>query len=80
MNTLLEVIRTISPWGFLALCLGSYFSGMLLALLVRFIKRTSWERTPLLLRLAYQLLRAFREYVTAAPVGDDLRLPVISRA
>ena len=70
-----EILRWTTLLLFLDLCILSYFSGMLLARVVHAIQRRSWERASVGLRLAYRFLRAFREYVTAAPVEDDLVLP-----
>lgn len=75
MNMLLHILSLASPWAFLVLCVFSYFSGMLLALMVRAIKRVSWERAPWLLKLGYQVVRAFREYVTKVPVEQQFVLP-----
>lgn len=78
MSTLLETIRVLAPMLFIALCVFSYFSGELFARVVASIRRTSWEHAPLERRLAYWLLRAFREYVTASPIADDF-IPGASR-
>jgi hypothetical protein len=63
MSNMPDILRSVSLWAFAGLCVVSYFSGTLLALLARKIRQTSWEGASAPVKLAYRLLRAFREYV-----------------
>ena len=71
MNTILEIIRSVSPWLFLALCVFSYFSKRVFSSLRRAVSRPSERRTAHPLWFAYVFVLGFREYVTGGYSPDD---------